>query len=88
LEAIVGGSVQPFKSAVCPLKTLHTDGQRFERHPIRWNNRPVSGRLIVYSVSSFLDKKQGDDGRFEAARTKVVHAVDDRVVEYSGQAIA
>jgi hypothetical protein len=47
-----------FKSAVRPLKSLITsaflriNGQGFDLHPIRWNNRPFLGRLIVYSVSS------------------------------------
>jgi len=51
--------VQVFKSAVRPLKSLHTsaylriNGQGFDLHPIRWNNRPFLGRLVVYSVSSF-----------------------------------
>jgi hypothetical protein len=52
LEAIVHGSVQVFKFAVCPLATLHTSGRGYERHPIRSYNRPVSGSGVVYSVSS------------------------------------
>jgi hypothetical protein len=48
--------------------------QMFKLHPIRWKHRPVSGRLIVYSVSSEQDK--------------VGRAVCDGVVKYSGRAIA
>jgi hypothetical protein len=63
-----------FNNTARPLKTPHTSGQAFNLHPIRWNNRPFLGRLIVYSVSS--------------VRTKVDRAVGDGVVKDSGRAIA
>ena len=45
-----------FKFAVCPLSTPYTSGRGYERHPIRLNNRPFWGELIVYRVSSVQDK--------------------------------
>jgi hypothetical protein len=67
-------TVQAYKYFACPLQILHTSGRGLKRNPIRWNNRPFLGRLIVYSVSS--------------VRTKVDPAVCDRVVKYGGRAVA